>query len=102
MKTAVLLGILVSTAGLSRAEEFKGWLADAKCAKAGKAGSDQHSGCSKKCVEGGEAIVLVGEDKQIYQIKNQDKVRPHVGFHVALQASKEGDTLDVEGGRHLE
>ena len=76
------------TAGLSRAEEFTGWLADAKCAKAGKAGSDQHSGCAKKCVEGGEAIVLVGEDKKICEIKNQDKVKPHVGFHVALQATK--------------
>ena len=102
MRIAVLLWVLVWTAGLSRAEEFTGWLADAKCAKAGKAGSDQHSGCAKKCVEGGEAIVLVSEDKKIYEIKNQDKVKPHVGFHVALQATKDGDALDVQGGRHLE
>jgi hypothetical protein len=101
MKLAVLLGML-SLAGLARADSFTGYLADAKCAKAGKAASAGHSGCAKKCVEGGEAIVLVGEDGKIYQIKNQDKAKPHVGFHVELQATREGDTLDVQGGKHLD
>jgi hypothetical protein len=87
---------------LARAEEFTGYLADAKCAKAGKAASAQHSGCSKKCVEAGEEIVLVGEEGKIYKIKNQDRVKPHVGYKVALQAKLDGDTLEVSGGRHLE
>src|SRR5438132_5884262 len=83
MKIVALVGMLLSMAGLSLAAEFTGFLADAKCAKAGKAGSAQHSACSKKCVDGGEQIVLVAEGGKIYQIKNQDKVKPHVGFKVA-------------------
>ncbi len=102
MRNLFLAGTLLSMAGLCSAAEFTGYLADAKCAKAGKAGSAQHSACSKKCVEGGEAIVLVGEDNKIYQIKNQDKVKPHVGFKVALQGKMDGDAIEVEGGRHLE
>ena len=102
MRIAFLTGMLLSMAGLSLAAEFTGYLADAKCAKAGKAGSAQHSACSKKCVDGGEAIVLDGATNKIYQIKNPDKVKPHLGFKVALQATLDGDTLDVEGGRHLE
>ncbi|MGH9673028.1 MAG: DUF5818 domain-containing protein [Bryobacteraceae bacterium] len=100
---ALLLGTLLCVAGLSRAAEFSGWLADAKCARGGKAASAEHAGCAQKCVEGGEAIVLVGDDKKIYKIKNQDKVRSHLGRKVALQAKLEGeDTLEVETGRYLE
>ena len=93
---------MICAAGISRAAEFTGYLADAKCAAAGKAGSAAHSACSKKCVGGGEAIVLVTEDGKVLKIKNQDKVKPHVGFKVALDATLEGDSLEVAGGRHLE
>lgn len=98
----ILVLMLICAAGLVRAEEFTGWLADAKCAAAGKAGANGHAACARKCVEGGEAIVLVGEDKKIYKIANQDRVKPHVGYKVALRAKLDGDTLTVEGGRHLE
>ena len=50
----------------------------------------------------GEKVVLVGEDGKILQIKNQDKVQPHIGHKVTLQATREGDTLDVQGGKHLD
>src|SRR5690349_119051 len=94
--------IALSIAGLSAAAEFTGYLADAKCAQAGKAASGQHSGCAKKCVEAGEKIVLVTEDNKIYRIKNQDKVKPHLGHKVALEATLADDTLDVETGRYLD
>src|SRR5690348_4365494 len=89
-------------AGMTWAAEYVGYLADAKCARAGKAAGKEHANCSVKCVEGGESIVLVGDDKKIYQIKNQAKVKPHVGHHVALQATADGDTLEVETGRYVD
>src|SRR5689334_9483851 len=102
MRISVLFGLLLGTFGIASAAEFSGWLADAKCASAGKASAAGHSGCAQKCVEGGEPIVLVGEDKKLYKIKNQDKVKPHVGHHVALEATLSGDELQVEKGRYID
>ena len=96
------IAALTVCAGLVHAAEFTGWLADAKCAKAGKAASKEHAGCADKCVNGGEQIILVGEGNKIYKIKNQEKVKPHLGHHVALQATLDGETLDVETGRYLD
>ena len=100
MKAAVFAGMLL--AGTLCAAEFPGYLADAKCARAGKAAAKEHANCAVKCVEGGEEIVLVGDDKKTYKIKNQAKVKPHVGHHVALEATLDGDTLEVETGRYLD
>jgi hypothetical protein len=102
MKTTVFVAVLLGAGIVARADEFTGYLADAKCAAAGKAGSAAHAECSKKCVTAGEKIVLVGEDGKILQIKNQDKVQPHVGHKVTLNATREGDALTVEGGKHLD
>jgi hypothetical protein len=102
MKFVVGPAMLLFLAGLAGGAEFTGYLADAKCAKGGKAASASHSACSAKCVEAGEKIVLVSEDDKIYQIKNQDKVKPHLGHKVALEAKLDGDSLDVETGRDLD
>ena len=102
MKLALSIAALLLCSTLSPAAEFTGWLTDAKCAKAGKAASKDHAGCADKCVAAGEQIVLLGEGNKIYKIKNQDKVRPHLGHHVALQATLDGETLDVETGRYVD
>ena len=46
----------------------------------------------------GEAVVLVTADK-VYKIKNQDRVKNHVGEKVQLEGKLDGDTLEVEKGR---
>jgi hypothetical protein len=101
MRRIGMAGMALFTLTLASAEEFTGWLTDAKCAKGGKAASSQHGNCARKCVEAGGEIVLLGEEK-VYKIKNQDKVRPYVGSKVAVQATLTGDTLEVETGRYLE
>jgi hypothetical protein len=102
MKITVLVGLLLSTAMLSRAEELTGFLADAKCAAGGKAGSAGHAGCAKKCVEGGQAVVLVTGDGKVYKITNQDKVKGHVGSKATLSGKVNGDSIEVERGRPAE
>lgn len=102
MKITVLVAILLGVVAAARADEFTGYLADAKCAAAGKAASAGHAECARKCVAAGEKVVLVGEDGKILQIKNQDKVQSHVGHKVTLRGTREGDTLVVEGGKHLD
>ena len=100
MKTRLLLTALLTLTGLARAEEFTGWLSDAKCAAAGKGGSAEHAACAKKCVEGGSPVVLVTADGKVYKIRDQDqdKVKRHAGQKATLEGKLEGDTLSVERG----
>jgi hypothetical protein len=58
--------------------EWVGWLSDAKCAANGAKAS--HKGCALKCVEAGQAIVLLGD-------------------RVQLSGSLEGDTIKVDSAR---
>ena len=102
MKVAVLLGLLLSSAAFVRAEEITGFLADAKCASAGKGAAAAHSGCAQKCVQGGEDVVLVTAEGKVYKIKNQEKVKNHAGAKATLQGKVDGDTIEVERGRPAE
>ncbi len=102
MKAAVLMGLLLGGAALVHAEEITGFLADAKCAAAGKAASAGHANCAQKCVQGGEAVVLVTSEGKVYKIKNQDKVKGHVGAKATLDGKVDGDTIEVERGRPAE
>jgi hypothetical protein len=102
MKVAVLVGLLLSSAAFVRADEITGFLADAKCAGAGKGAAAAHSGCAQKCVQGGEAVVLVTAEGKVYKIKNQEKVKNHAGAKATLQGKIDGDTIEVERGRPAE
>jgi hypothetical protein len=102
MKITVLSGLVFCVAMLARADEVTGFLADAKCAAGGKAASAAHAACAKKCVDGGSAVVLVTADNKVYQIKNPDKVKAHVGSKATLQGKVEGDAIEVERGRPAE
>src|SRR5262245_34062721 len=102
MRAAVLVGLLLSSAAFVRADEVTGFLADAKCAGGGKGASAGHAGCAKKCVEGGEAVVLVTAEGKVYKIKNQEKVKGHAGAKATLQGKIDGDTIEVERGRPAE
>jgi hypothetical protein len=88
--------LLVMTS-LSFAEQWVGYLADAKCANAGKAASEGHKTCAQNCVKGGQPVAFVSEaDKKVYKIKNQDAVMSHVGDKVTVTGKLEGDTIEVE------
>jgi hypothetical protein len=89
--------MLMMTAGLSFAEEWVGYIADAKCAAGGNAASEGHAGCAKKCVSAGQPIAFVSEaDKKVYKIANQDSVAEHVGHKVTLSGKLDGDSIQVE------
>lgn len=75
--------------------KIAGYVTDAKCAKAAKGGED-HAACSKKCVEGGEAAVLVTDkDKKVLAIDNQDAIKGHEGHHVTVTGVVTGDSVHI-------
>ena len=84
MKKILTIAILtLVTAALCFAGSATGFVTDAKCAKAGKAGAG-HAGCAKGCIGGGEAAVLVDADGKVYEIAEQDKVKEHAGAKVTI------------------
>lgn len=75
---------------------WTGWLADEKCAREGKAATDDHAGCAQGCVKGGQPIVFVSEtDKAVYTLDSLEKVQEHVGHKVTLEGTMDGTTIAV-------
>jgi hypothetical protein len=103
-KVVIGLGLILFVSGsVSVAGEkgqWTGWLSDAKCAANGAKAS--HKGCSIKCVESGQAIVFVAEDKKVYKLQGVDRVKSVVGDRVSLSGSMEGDTITVDSVKPAE
>jgi len=103
-KVVIVLGLILFVSGsVSVAAEkgkWTGWLSDAKCAANGAKAS--HKGCSIKCVESGQAIVFVAEDKKVYKLQGADKVKSMVGVRVSLSGSMDGDTITVDSAKPAE
>ncbi len=94
-KMFALLSMMLLTAGLSFAGEWTGYVTDAKCAHAGKAGA-AHAGCAKGCINGGEAAVLVDDDGKIHEIANQDKIKEMAGEKVKVTGTMADGKITVE------
>jgi len=77
------------------AGEWSGFVTDAKCATAGKAGAE-HAGCAKGCIGGGAEAVLVDADGKIHHIANQDKITSHAGENVKVTGSVADGKITVE------
>lgn len=84
-----LLVLTLLVTSLCFAGSVTGYVTDAKCAKAGKAG-EAHAGCAKGCIGGGEAAVVVTDDGKIYEVADQDKIKGMAGDKVTVMGSIDG------------
>ncbi len=90
MKRLLTLFVLtLAVASLCLAGSVTGYVTDAKCANAGKAG-EAHAGCAKGCINGGEAAVVVTADGKIYEVADQDKVKGMAGAKVTVTGQVDG------------
>jgi hypothetical protein len=94
----VLVTAVLALSLVAMAEEWTGYIADAKCAssKGAAAASDDHAGCAQACVKKGAAAVLITPDGKVYSIENQDKVVDHVGHKVTLSGKMDGNKIMVD------
>lgn len=90
-----LTSMLVMAASMGLAAEWTGYVADAKCGHAGKAGPG-HAGCAKSCISGGEAAVIVTADGTVLEISNQDKVTALAGEKVTITGTEADGKVTVE------
>ena len=91
-----LTAMLVMTATFGFGADMVGYLADAKCAAAGKAGNDGHAGCAAACVKKGEPIAFVDAAGKVYTVANQDAVKEHVGHKVTITGKVDGSSIHVD------
>jgi hypothetical protein len=75
-------------------KSWPGYVTDSKCAMNAKARMD--SACVKKCVDGGDKLVLYDTlNHKVYQLDPQTAVTDHEGHHVRIYGSMDGDTIHV-------
>jgi len=85
--------LVMTSAAIGQAEEYIGYLADQKCAKAGNGASEGHARCSQNCVKNGESIVFVEDvEKNIYKVvAGLELAASHVGQKVLIEGELEGE-----------
>ena len=95
MKTTIALCMLsLGLAASGMAAEVKGFVQDEKCSTS--PGMKDDAACAKKCIKGGSAAVLVGEDGKIYKVADQAKITSHAGENVTVTGTVKGDTITVD------
>jgi len=94
---ALLFALAMAGSTVMQAEEYIGYLADQKCAKAGNGTSEGHANCSRTCVKNGEPIVFVEDvEKKIYKVvEGLELAESHVGHKVRIEAKLEGEGDDA-------
>ncbi|MDE3199163.1 MAG: hypothetical protein KGN84_22630 [Acidobacteriota bacterium] len=92
-KFTAVATLLFGVATLGLAADVKGFVEDANCAS--KPGMKDNAACAQKCIKGGSAAVLVGEDGTVYKIANQDKIVAHAGHHVTVTGDVKDGTITV-------
>jgi len=58
--------------------------------------------CTKKCVAGGEKLVVVTDgDSKVLAIDNQDAVKDHAGHHVAVSGTVTNNSIHIQSVKML-
>src|ERR1700758_2820099 len=94
MKILVTATLALSLAGIGLAAEFKGFVQDQKCSA--QPAMKNNAQCAKRCIQGGDAAVLVAQDGTVYKIANQEKIVAHAGENVTVTGSVKDGTITVQ------
>src|SRR5690242_8487854 len=92
-KFTAVATLILGVATLGMAAEFKGFVEDSNCAS--KPAMKDNAQCAQRCIKGGAAAVLVGEDGTVYKIANQDKIVAHAGEKVTVTGDLKDGTITV-------
>jgi hypothetical protein len=94
------VGFAAPKAATTTTKSWSGYITDSKCATNAKMRTDE--ACVKKCVAGGEKLVLYDTyNKKVYQLDPQTDVEAHASHHVRVYGTLDGDTIHVTHVRML-
>jgi hypothetical protein len=79
---------------MGKSTSVNGWITDAKCGAKGANAAGE--ACTKKCVAGGEKMVIVTDgDSKVLAVDNQDALKGHEGHHVTVTGTVSKDSMHV-------
>jgi len=85
---------------MGKSATVNGWVTDAKCGAKGANASAE--GCTKKCLAGGEKMVVVTDsDQKVLAVENPDALKGHEGHHVAVTGTMGKDSIKVASVKML-
>lgn len=94
------VGFAAPKAATTTTKSWSGYITDSKCATNAKARTNE--ACVKKCVAGGDKLVLYDTyNKKVYQLDPQTDVEEHASHHVRVYGTLDGDTIHVTRVRML-
>jgi expansin (peptidoglycan-binding protein) len=95
-----LVSLLATASFAGDASTVNGWVSDSKCGV--KGAHDGAAECTKKCIDGGAAMVVVTDkDQKILTVDNPDALKGHEGHHIAVTGHVDGDKIHVESAKML-
>jgi hypothetical protein len=95
-----LVSLLATASFAGDASTVNGWISDSKCGV--KGAHDGAAECTKKCIDGGAAMVVVTDkDQKILTVDNPDALKGHEGHHVAVTGHVDGDKIHVDSAKML-
>ena len=95
-----LVSLLATASFAGDASTVNGWVSDSKCGV--KGAHDGAAECTKKCIDGGAAMVVVTDkDQKVLTVDNPDALKGHEGHHIAVTGHVDGDKIHVESAKML-
>ncbi|MGA7220035.1 MAG: hypothetical protein WBX38_17095 [Candidatus Sulfotelmatobacter sp.] len=89
-----LFALTALASDMGKSTTVNGWVTDAKCGA--KMASASGAACAQKCVKAGEKMVIVTDgDQKVLMVDNQDALKDHVGHHVTVTGTENGDSIHV-------
>ena len=96
MKKTLLMVLMPLGLAVAGETTVTGWISDSTCTTGNAGASQAQRDCAKRCLEGGEAAVLVADgDQKVYKLVNAPQAKEHLKTKVRVTGSIEGDTLKV-------
>lgn len=96
MKKTFLMVLMPVGLAIASETTVTGWISDSACTTGNARGSQAQRDCAKRCLEGGEAAVLVADgDQKVYKLVNAPGAKAHLKSRVRVTGSVEGDSLKV-------
>ena len=96
MKKRFLMVLMPVGLAMAGESTITGWISDSACTTSNAGSSQAQRDCTKRCLEGGEAAVLVADgDQKVYKLANAAQAKEHLKSKVRITGSVEGDTLKV-------
>ena len=99
----LLAASLLLTGAAFAGDEMLIHVSDARCAAKHNDHSQESIDCAKRCVDGGQDIVVVTEDGDVLEVSNPDSVKDHVGHQVkaTVTISEDGAKAELADVEHV-